>query len=401
MSKLATTLSILCLSAVLSTSTSQAHVFSMSCKVNALNGAFATSEGRARAIAHFRKCHVTKLWLESYRHLEHVDVGRLREVSSAFRAAGFETCGMITPTQLNDSHQMVCCWTDPVACERLAAECAKAAGVFDCIIMDDFLFTSCTCARCAEAKTKSGAKDWGAFRRQLMMDVCRQHVIAAGRAVNPRVQFIVKYPCWYDGYANAGYDPVPETELFGACWIGTETRDANPNPLQACWIMDWMDRQTNGKCGGGWYDPLDSKPAKYVEQARYTILGGARESLLHCYDYLAADDPGTTPFGENMSGGHACSAAFLVEADGLKLLADTLDGATRGPFTLESNGVSRHAFTKDGVRYEAFQNTTGKTATVIPSFSGRKILSLPLEQSASLTCSGVSLLPHALILLRD
>ena len=379
----------------------EAHVFSMSCKVNALNGAFATEGGRSQAVAWCRKNHITKLWLESYRHDEKVPFERLVEARDFFRKNGFAVSGMITPTQLNDSRSMVCCWSDPVACKRLAAEAGKAALVFDEIILDDFLFTGCTCSRCRETMASWGVSDWGVFRRRLMLDVCKRYIIEAGRQANPKVQFIIKFPCWWEGYADAGYDLAAESELFGKCWIGTETRDANPNPLQSCWIVGWMDGQSGGRCGGGWYDPLDSKPEKFVEQARYTILGGAKESLIHCYDYLVAGEPGKTPFGEKMDGGHACAAAFEAEAEGLKRLADLLDGATRGPFNMRTNGVSRHLFAKGGVRYEAFQNTTDRAMEVSLSFEGCKALSLPDDGAAVISNRSVSLRPHAFVICRE
>jgi hypothetical protein len=37
---------------------------------------------------------------------------------------------------------------------------------------------------------------------------------------------------------------------------------------------------------GGWYDHFGTLPPTYLEQARNTILGGARESLLFCYKQL-------------------------------------------------------------------------------------------------------------------
>lgn len=379
----------------------EAHVFSMSCKVNAINGAFATEEGRAKAVAWCRKNNITKFWLESYRHNEKVPSERLVEVRDYFRKNGFAVSGMITPTQLNDSRSMVCCWSDPVACSRLSDEARKAAFVFDEIILDDFLFTGCTCGRCKETMESWGMSDCGAFRRRLMLDVCKRYIIEAGRQVNPKVQFIIKFPCWWEGYAGAGYDPAAESELFGECWIGTETRDANPNPLQACWIVGWMDKQSGGRCGGGWYDSLDAKPEKFVEQARYTILGGAKESLIHCYDYLVSDDPGRTPFGEKMDGGHACAAAFEAEVKGLKRLADLLDGAMRGPFNMGTNGVSRHSFTKGDVRYEAFQNTTDRAEEVALSFEGCKELSLPDDSAAAISGWRIRLKPHAFVLCRE
>jgi hypothetical protein len=43
------------------------------------------------------------------------------------------------------------------------------------------------------------------------------------------------------------------------------------------------------KCGGGWYDPYGTTPATYIEQARQTVLAGARESMLFCYGSLQSD----------------------------------------------------------------------------------------------------------------
>jgi hypothetical protein len=103
------------------------HVFSMSCKVTAVNGDLATAEGRAKAIAWWKKYGFTKLWLESYRHGERVPTEKLVEERDAFRAEGFEVCGMITPTMLNDTEpgkdepQMVVCWSD----RRRGSACAR------------------------------------------------------------------------------------------------------------------------------------------------------------------------------------------------------------------------------------------------------------------------------------
>ena len=48
------------------------HVFSMSCKVTAVNGDLATAAGREKAIEWWRRNGFTKLWLETYRHGEYV-----------------------------------------------------------------------------------------------------------------------------------------------------------------------------------------------------------------------------------------------------------------------------------------------------------------------------------------
>ena len=350
------------------------HIFSMSCKVTAVNGELASPEGREKAIDWWRKFGFTKLWLETYRHGECVSTERLVEARDAFRAAGFEVCGMITPTMLNDvapdkgEAQMVVCWSDPKARERLRAEVARAAGLFDTVILDDFLFSTCgdDCARCVQDRFARGIADWGEYRRTLMFEVCARDIVAVAKDANPGAHFIIKFPCWHRRYGERGYDPACQATLFGECWVGTETRDANPEPLQACWIMAWMDSITGGKCGGGWYDALDCTPEKFVEQAYYTVLGGARESLVHCYDYLLADNPGRTPFGEKANSPSACREAFEREAVKLRELAGFLRGAERGKFSMGENGVSTHEFRKDGRSFVARLNTKGETVEGIP-----------------------------------
>ena len=250
------------------------HVFSMSCKVTAVNGDLATPEGRAKAVEWWKRNGFTKLWLETYRH--------------------------------------------------------------------------------------------GEYRRTLLYEVCERDILAPAKSANPNVHFIIKYPCWYRGYAERGYDPARQADLFGECWIGTETRDANPSLLQACWIMAWMDGLTGGKCGGGWYDALDCTPEKFIEQAYYTILGGARESFVHCCDYLLSDDPGRTPFGEKARSPRVCAEMFEREAANLRKLADFVQGAERGPFSMGENGVSTHEFRKDGKHYIVRVNTKSVPVDGLP-----------------------------------
>ena len=349
------------------------HVFSMSCKVTACNGDLATAEGRAKAIAWWKKNNITKLWLESYRHGERVASERLAELRDAFRAEGFEVCCMITPTSLNDITEesvkrkfTVTCWSDPKARERMREECDRVARLFDTVIIDDFLFSLCgdKCARCRADKAARQIADWGEYKRTLMYEVCERDILPSAKKANPNAQFIIKYPCWHEKYAERGYSPAKQAALFGECWIGTETRDRNPHgtALQACWIMAWMVHITEGRCGGGWYDPLDCSPKKFIEQARYTILGGAKESLIHCYDYLLAEDPGV--MYESSARSHDCCREFEREIGNLVALAELVRGAERGKFELMPCGVSRHEFRKDGKEFTIYLNTKGVSVNV-------------------------------------
>jgi hypothetical protein len=54
--------------------------------------------------------------------------------------------------------------------------------------------------------------------------------------------------------------------------------------------LRWLGGIGGAKCGGGWYDWLGTTERTYIEQARQTILGGARESMLFCYGGLQGTD---------------------------------------------------------------------------------------------------------------
>ena len=110
--------------------------------------------------------------------------------------------------------------------------------------------------------------------------------------MNPNVKVIIKYPQWYDQFHNRGYEVLRETEDFDRIWVGTEVRDYDDKewggtpPYEAYFIMRWLGGIGAEKCGGGWYDPYGTTEKTYLEQARQTILGGARESTLFCYGSL-------------------------------------------------------------------------------------------------------------------
>ena len=167
-----------------------------------------------------------------------------------------------------------------------------------------------------------------------LRELGRRYVLEPAKRVNPNVRIILKYPCWYDNFCNGGYDVAGDTEEYDGVWIGTETREPQSKhagripQAQASWIAGWMNEVAGKKCGGAWLDPIDTLPETYVEQARETILGGARETLLHCFDCLGADDPGIVLHGtdQNMANGHADAEAFRQEADALAKLAALVHG---------------------------------------------------------------------------
>ena len=67
--------------------------FAMTCKIDCVNDAFSTKEGRDRAIEWFKRHHISRVYLESYRHGFSAPSHLLEEAKKAFEAAGIECAG--------------------------------------------------------------------------------------------------------------------------------------------------------------------------------------------------------------------------------------------------------------------------------------------------------------------
>ena len=105
------------------------------------------------------------------------------------------------------------CYTAEETRRGLRAMSEGAARLFDVVMIDDFLATDCTCPDCRAAR---GRRTWAEFKCEMMAELSRTHIIEAGRAVNPRVEFIIKYPAWYQMYQERGYDVAAQSALFPA-----------------------------------------------------------------------------------------------------------------------------------------------------------------------------------------
>lgn len=349
------------------------HIFSMTCKVDSVLDLFSAVEGRRTAVKWFKEHHISKVYLETYRHKRYAGAELLRIVKDDFTAAGLEVAACITTTQMSKrvaTWGITTCFTDPAAHDFLQEVVKRTASVFDLIILDDFFFSSCICSFCE--KDRNG-RTWGDFRTDLLLNIARERVLLPARAVNKDVKLIIKYPLWYEGYYRVGYDVLRETELFDYTWVGTETREPDSGAAgrrpqtSASWIQAWMNDVSKGKCGGAWYDPIDTKPETFLEQARQSIIGGARESLLHCYDYLATRTPGLAIHGKDLEikNGLADAEVFRNEANSLQVLAETLS-------EMQPYGILLPKKANDDSEKEAY----------LPSFAG--MLGIPVVASASL-----------------
>jgi hypothetical protein len=269
-----------------------------------------SSDARLReAIDWCKRTAVTKVYIEEFRGGYTADRATLITARDAFAAAGIETSGCITTTRVGKDStgwKEIACYTDPQTQEKLKSVFEYAAGLFDEIMIDDFWFTDCECPECKTARaarvvTIGGARypvagdTWEHYRCELMVQLSRHYILEAARKVNPKVKIIIKYPQSYDRFHERGYDVVRETADFDRVWVGTETRDYTNKQwggtvqFEGFFIMRWLGGLGGAKCGGGWFDPYGTSPATYIEQARQTVLAGARESMLFCYGSLQSD----------------------------------------------------------------------------------------------------------------
>ena len=265
--------------------------------------------GLSEAIDWCKRSAVTKVYIEEFRDGYTADRATLVKARDAFRAAGIETSGCITTTRVGKDStgwKEISCYTDPQTQEKLKSVFEYAAGLFNEIMIDDFWFTDCECSDCmaacaARTVTLGGAHypvagdTWENYRGELLVQLSRHYILEAARKVNPKVKIIIKYPQWYDRFHERGYDVVRESADFDRIWVGTETRDYTNQrwggtvQFEAFFIMRWLGGLGGAKCGGGWFDPYGTTAATYIEQARQTVLAGARESMLFCYGSLQTD----------------------------------------------------------------------------------------------------------------
>ncbi len=291
----------------LATEAAPVHRFSTLFTAHDVKQRLSEAAGIQEAIAWCKQTGVTKVYVEVFRDGYQAERATLEGARDRFRAAGLEVSGCVTTTRVGKAStgwkEVACCYTDQPTQEKLQAIFEYAASLFDEIMIDDFWFTDCACPECEAARRaravtigkqtfRVSGDTWEAYRCELMVRLSQERVLAPAKRVNPKARLIIKYPQWYDGFHERGYEVVRETRDFDRIWVGTETRDytdarwGGTPQYEGYFIKRWLGGIGGPKCGGGWFDWLGTTERTYVEQARQTILGGARESMLFCYGGL-------------------------------------------------------------------------------------------------------------------
>jgi len=248
-------------------------------------------EGVDKAIEWCKNMGITRVFLETFRGGYTAERETLLKAKDMFLKAGIEVAGCVTTTgagKISSQGGQLCCFTNVETHKELKRIFEYTASLFDTIMIDDFLMTDCQCDECQAAR---GNRPMGDYRCDLMNRVSRDYILKPAKAVNPKAVVIIKYPLWYDFFHMRGYDVVGETNSYDMIWVGTETRDydyyinddSGEIQYHAYYVMRWLGEIGGSKTGGGWFDHIHTSPDTYVEQARQTVLAGAKEMMLFNY----------------------------------------------------------------------------------------------------------------------
>jgi hypothetical protein len=273
---------------------------------------------RQAALAYFAPLRLSKFYLENASGDAAV-VATLREIAADLKSRGFEVSGAVVPA---GEHGPLC-YNDPKDMAMLEGRVQVLAKVFDEIIVDDWLFTTCTCAKCLEGR---GSDSWADYRSRLVAEQSKRHLIDAARQVNPRVQVIIKYPNWYEGHRRNGYDVARQTPQFDGVSVGIETRQPTTQdqhiPTYSGYVFQrWIGGNAGTKWRSAWLDNYEMQGADndFVAQVWQAVLARTPEIIFWCAGVLHPPAPSASNY------------PYLVERmPDFDRLAGMLDGPARG-----------------------------------------------------------------------
>ena len=292
-----------------------------------------TEEAIDEAIRVCRGYGIPRIYLETFRDGFQPDRTVVAHVRDRFRAAGFEVAGVICTVKYGVPGNVLtgyACLTHEQSQNDLAKMFSFAAGLFDTILIDEYIWSHCTCDKCQAAK---GSRTWTEFRCAQLRQVCRDFVIAPARNVNPGVRLIYKFPAMYEELAHQGQDIDFMLQDFDGIWAGTEIgpfRESPQNmlrsqgPYRAFFYMRWMLAMGGEKTGGAWIMPLQDS-GHLRDTAYQSVLAGPPELILHPYGGLSPNYHWFPP------GGKGQYPSLLADAPALfKLAAIVKDNPPRG-----------------------------------------------------------------------
>jgi hypothetical protein len=222
-----------------------------------------------------RQLKFDKVYLEFAGGHQMVNEATLDPIKKFFTDRGILVSAAIVPNGLSYANQ--------ADRDYLKSTVEAAARHFDEVIFDDWLFTYSKTAADIAAK---GNKSWTQYRLEALDEAAQNLLIKPGKAINPKLKLIIKYPNWYEHYQGLGYDVEVEPKIFDAVYTGVETRDAiaseqHLQSYESYSLMRYFENAKPGGNDGAWIDQGNTRYIdRYAEQFWDAGFAKAREFAL-------------------------------------------------------------------------------------------------------------------------
>jgi hypothetical protein len=290
----------------------------------------ATPRERQSTLAYFAPLRLSHVYLENASP-DASSVGYLRAIADDLKARGLEVSGAVVPNRNGPL-----AYNDPADMALLESRVRILAQVFDSIIVDDWLFTTDTSARSVADR---GAQSSADYRSRLVAHEAQIHMLDAAHQVNPNCRVIIKYPNWYEGHRQNGYDPAVESREFDGVAVGIETRQLATQdqhiPAYSGYVFQrWIGGDAGAKYVGAWLDNygMAGDFSEYAAEVWQAALARSPEIIFWCAGQLCPPVPAANDY--------APLCELMPEVD---RLAGLLDGAPRGiPFHLPLGSVGEY-----------------------------------------------------------
>ncbi|HEY1763933.1 MAG TPA: hypothetical protein VGF85_03355, partial [Opitutaceae bacterium] len=243
-----------------------------------------TPEERKATLAYFAPLRFTKVYLEN-RNSDASAAAHLKEIADDLRAHGIIVSGAVVPADHGPLS-----YNEPADMALLEARVRTLAQVFDEIIVDDWLFTTSTSAK---SVAERGNESWADYRSRIVAEQSKKHMIDAARAVNPRCEIIIKYPNWYEGHRQHGYDIALQTPQFAGVSVGIETRQLTTQdqhiPAYSGYVFQkWFGGNAGAKWRSAWLDnyQMEGDFNEFAAEVWQAVLAKAPEIIFWCAGQL-------------------------------------------------------------------------------------------------------------------
>jgi hypothetical protein len=244
---------------------------------------------RRATLAYFAPLRLSKVYLEGATGPSAKTVP-FAEIVASLKAQGFAVSGAVVPADHGPF-----CYNDPKDMAKLEGRVRELAQAVDEIIVDDWLFTTCPCAMCLLGR---GDESWADYRSRLVAEQAQRHLIDVAKQVRPGTRVIIKYPNWYEGHRQHGYDVALQTPRFDGVSVGIETRQRASHdqhiPIYSGYVFQqWLGGDAGPKWRSAWLDNYAMQGAgnDYVAQVWQAVLARAPEIIFWCAGQLHPTSP--------------------------------------------------------------------------------------------------------------